>query len=163
MQSAEDALFTLLVHPAFAKHVAGWEMGLHRVVDLLEWLRSEPLDWPRVKDMLEENGVCAAAWTTLRWLELLAEPHAPALVPHMLAELEPGRLRRSWLDYWLQNDLPERTSNVRWMRLAGFSLFLHDAPGDAIRALEGRRRASRRSKADSDAFAELFAGEVPGK
>jgi hypothetical protein len=81
----------------------------------------------------------------------------------MLAELEPGRVRRRWLDYWLQNDLPERTASARWMRLPGFSLFLHDAPGDAIRALEGRRRASWRSKADSDAFAELFARQAAGK
>ncbi len=112
MQSPEDALFTLLVHPAFVKHLGSWEMGLHRVADLLEWLRGQPGDWPRVKAMLEENGVCAAAWATLRWLEVLAEPHAPALVSHMLAELEPGRLRRSWLDCWLQNDLPERMSHA---------------------------------------------------
>ncbi len=163
MQSAEDAVFTLLVHPAFAKHLAGWEMGLHRVADLLEWLRSQPFDWPRVKSMLEENGVCVAAWTTLRWAALLAEPHAPARVAHLLAELGPGRLRRSWLDYWLHNDLPERTSHARWILLPGFSLFLHDAPGDAIRALQGRRRASRRNKADSDAFADLFAGQAVGK
>ncbi len=52
---------------------------------------------------------------------------------------------------------------LRWMRLAGFSLFLHDEPGDAIRALQGRRRASRRSKDDADAFAELFAGQAVGK
>jgi hypothetical protein len=81
----------------------------------------------------------------------------------MLAELEPGRLRRSWLDYWLQNNLPERTFHSRWVHLPGFSLLLHDAPGVAIRALEGRRRGTRRSKADSDAFAELFARQAAGK
>ena len=106
--------------------------------------------------MLEENGVRVAAWATLRWVDLLAGTYAPALLPNMLADLEPGRLRRTWLDYWLQNDLPDRTSNARWTRLLGFSLFLHDAPGDALRAAQGRRRASRRSKADLDAFAELL-------
>ncbi len=31
MLNPEDALFVLLVHPAFAKHLSGLEMGLHRV------------------------------------------------------------------------------------------------------------------------------------
>jgi hypothetical protein len=33
--SAEDALFLLLVHPAFAKYLAAWNMGLHRVADIV--------------------------------------------------------------------------------------------------------------------------------
>ena len=158
MQSPEDTLFTLLVHPAFGKHLAGWNMGLHRVADLLECLRGQQFDWHRVRTLLEENGVRAAAWATLRWVDLLAGRYAPAMLPKMLADLEPGRLRRTWLDYWLQNDLPGRTSNARWTRLLGFTLFLHDAPGDVLRAARGRRTASLRSKADLDAFADLLVG-----
>ena len=160
MQGPEDVLFTLLVHPAFRKHLAGWAMGLHRVSDLLEWLRSQPFDWPRVSAMLEANGVRVAAWATLRWVDLLAGQHAPAILKTMLADLEPGHARRAWLDTWLRNDLPQRTSKARWARLLGFSLFLHDAPGDALRAARGRRLASRRGKADRDAFAELFVGQA---
>lgn len=163
MQGSEDALFTLLVHPAFGKHLAAWNMGLHRVADLLEWLRGQPFDWPRVHAMLEANGVCVAAWATLRWLDLLAGEYAPPIVGNMLADLEPGRLRRTWLDYWLQNDLPQRTARARRARLLGFSLFLHDAPGDALRAVRGRRMASRRSQSDLDAFRELLVEQPVGK
>jgi hypothetical protein len=163
MQSSEDALFTLLVHPAFAKHLAGWNMGLHRVADLLCWLRSQAFDWPRVHSMLEDNGVCVAAWAALRWVDLLATGHAPATLESMRADLQPGRLRQTWLDYWLRNDLPDRTSHARWTRLLGFSMFLHDAPGDALRAARGRRQARGRSKADLDAFADLFVERAGGE
>ena len=81
MLSAEHALFTLLVHPAFAKHLEGYEMGLHRVADLLAWLRSQPFDWPEVRAMLEANGVRTAAWATLRWTELLAGEYSPEILP----------------------------------------------------------------------------------
>jgi hypothetical protein len=155
MQSAEDALFTLLVHPAFAKHLAGWNMGLHRVADLLLWLRDQAFEWPTVHAMLDANGVRAAAWATLRWAQLLAGEHAPEVLPSMLYDLESGGMRRRWIDAWLRNDLPGRTSGSRWTRLLGFSVFLHDTAGDALRAARGRRQASRRSTADLAVFRDL--------
>ena len=42
--SNDDALFVLLVHPAFAKHLAGWGMGLHRVTDIVAWLQTQSFD-----------------------------------------------------------------------------------------------------------------------
>ena len=74
----------------------------------------------------------------------------------MATELQPGVLRRRWLNWWLRNDLPERTARMRWLRLLGFSLFLHDRPADAIRALKGRYRAYRRTEQDFQAFEALF-------
>ncbi len=155
MLSAEDSLFVLLVHPAFAKHLAGWEMGLHRVADIVAWLRTQPFDWQVVCARLEQNGVQTAAWATLRWVEILAHPFELPGMDAMMPELVPGRLRQAWLDRWLRHDLSERMSNVHWARLLGFSLFLHDRPGDAMRALVGRYRAHRRSGADLAAFREL--------
>lgn len=152
----DDALFLLLVHPAFAKHLDAWEMGLHRVLDLLEWLRRRALDWPSVRACLERAGVTAAAWATLRWVALLADGQQPDVLAMMLADLEPGALRSAWLERWLQSDLPARTAGARWLRLLGFSAFLHDTPRDALRALSGQRRAVRRSKADLEAFAGLL-------
>ena len=161
MLNAEDSLFLLLVHPAFAKHLAGWGMGLHRVADIVAWLRTQSFDWQKVCDMLEQNGVKTAAWTTLRWSQLLtcrsgATPRPPTTLNKMLTDTQPGHLRREWLDRWLHNDLSERTSRLHWARLLGFSLFLHDTPGDSLNALTGRWKAHKRSAEDLVEFEELF-------
>ena len=155
MLDAEDALFVLLVHPAFAKHLAGWGMGLHRVADIVAWLRTQSFDWQVVRGMLEQNGVQTAAWATLRWVELLTHPHRLPGLNTMMSAIRPGRLRKAWLDRWLRQDFSERTSNAHWATLLGFSLFLHDTPVDAVRALVGRYRAHRRSATDLEAFREL--------
>jgi len=152
----DDALFLLLVHPAFAKHLDAWEMGLHRVLDLLEWLRRRGADWPSVRARLARAGVTTAAWATLRWVELLAAGQQPEVIPAMLPDLEPGVLRAAWLDRWLKADLPARTAGVRWLRLLAFSAFLHDTPRDALRALAGQRRAAGRRDADLEAFSSLL-------
>ena len=156
MLSAEDALFVLLVHPAFAKHLAGWGMGLHRVVDVATWLRTQSFDWRIVCAGLEQNGVKAAAWATLRWVDLLARPQQLPGLDTVMSELCPGPARKAWLDRWLRNDNSERTSGMHWARLLGFSLFLHDTPADAVRALVGRYRAHGRSNTDLEAFRELL-------
>ena len=154
--SGDDALFVLLVHPTFAKHLAGWGMGLHRVVDIVTWLNTQSFDWEAVRAQLESNGVRSAAWATLRWVELLTDQHAPSSLEAMLADLRPGYLRRAWLDRWLRNDLSERTSGAYLARQIGFTMFLHDAPWDGLRALVGRYRAHRRRHADLWAFRELL-------
>jgi len=156
MLCPEDSLFLFLVHPAFSKHLAGWGMGLHRVADIALWFDSQNFDRQAVCEQLESNGVRAAAWATLRWVELLTEAYSPRGLDAMQAQICPGRLRSAWLDRWLRADLAERTSGARWARLLGFSLFLHDTPADAMRALAGRRQAHRRSNADLAAFCELL-------
>jgi hypothetical protein len=157
----DDAFFLLLVHPAFAKHLAGWDMGLHRVADIFVWLQTRTVDWQSVHERCDENGVKTAAWSTLRWLQLLTEPHSPAgvnadIVEYMAA-LQPGFLRRSWLDSWLQADRSARLSRTHWARLLGFTLFLHDRAGDALRALRGRLGARRRQAQDRAVFDKLVA------
>jgi hypothetical protein len=155
MLNEEDALFLLLVHPAFTKHLAGRVMGLHRVADIMDWLRTQSFDWPTVHAMLELNGVRTAAWATLRWVEMLTRPQKIAGLEKMISDLSPGRLRRTWLDSWLRNDLSARTSGAHWARLLGFSLFLHDTLRDSVRALVGRHSAHRRRGADIEAFRQL--------
>ena len=161
MLSAEDALFVLLVHPAFAKHLAGWGMGLHRVADIVDWLLSQSFDWQTALTALRENGVQTAAWATLQWVHLLtcrsgASPRPLVKLDKMLSDTQPGRLRRMWLECWLCNDLSARLSGTHWARLVGFSLFLHDTPGDALSALTGRYRAHRKSSNDLETFRELL-------
>lgn len=161
MLDAEDGLFLLLVHSAFAKHLAGWEMGLHRVVDIGAWLRTQSFEWRVVRSRLEQNGVQTAAWATLRWVQLLTcggavPPRFSTELDTMLSDTCPDRLRRAWLDLWLRNNLSARTSNAHWARLLGFSPFLHDTLGDSLRALSGRHHAHRSISADLDAFRELL-------
>jgi len=154
--SNEDTLFLLLVHPAFAKHLAGWDMGLHRVADIILWLPTQTTDWAKVREQLEQGGVRAAAWATWCWVELLAATNAREKRQPMLDDLAPGRMRRAWLDHWLNKDLSVRTAGTHWMRLLGLSLFLHDSPSDVLRALAGRWRARRRSSEDMEEFASLL-------
>ncbi|MDH4073530.1 MAG: hypothetical protein OEV41_10550, partial [Gammaproteobacteria bacterium] len=65
------------------------------------------------------------------------------------------RLRRAWLNGWLERDLSARMATAHWVRLFGFTPLLHDAPGDVLRAFSGRIRARRRSAADMAAFRDL--------
>lgn len=152
MLDENDALFLLLVHPAFAKHLGGWDMGLHRVADIVDWLLKFEIDWPQVCHRLESNGVTAAAWATLRWLQLLAPASMQGQLEELMSDIQPGRLRRAYLDAWLKNNLSARTSRAHWARLLGFSVFLHDTPGDVVRAFVGRSQARRRQSEDLAAF-----------
>ena len=86
---ADDTMFTLLVHSAFAKHIASWELGLHRVADILSWVRTQEFDRSAVGSMLEADGAISAAWATLRWVVLLSGKLAPPLLRDMLGDLEP--------------------------------------------------------------------------
>jgi hypothetical protein len=156
MLSAEDELFVMLVHPAFTKHLAGWEMGLHRVADLITWLETQCADWQAVRLNLEQQGVKTAAWATLRWAGLMTGQRILGSLRSIEADICPGRLRARWLSYWLENDLSHRTVDMRWWRLLGFSVFLHDTSGDAFRALAGRYRAKCSEERDLAAFGGLF-------
>jgi hypothetical protein len=156
MLHADDEFFVLLVHSAFAKHLAAWVMGLHRVADIVVWSRTQPVDWQAVRTRLEEQGVRTAAWATLRWVQLLAGSRPLTQIAAMIPDVIPGPLRQAWLGRWLREDLSERTASVRWTRLLGFSTLLHDTPHDAVRAFAGRRRAHCRQSADLAAFRELL-------
>jgi len=153
MLHPDDAMFVLLVHPAFAKHLAGWDMGLHRVMDIVEWLRTQEFNWQGVCSRLEKEGVRTAAWATLKWIELLSGPHALPHLDPMMSDVRPGSLRRAWLNRWLQQDYSAWSSGRHWVRVFGFTPFLHDTMGDAMRAFVGREKARRRIAVDLAAFA----------
>jgi hypothetical protein len=155
MLNQDDTFFLLLVHPAFAKHLAGWDMGLHRVADIFDWLQTQTINWDVIRERVDRDGVQTAAWATLRWVQLLTQPHYASELGELLVQVQPGRLRRAYLDRWLRADLSARLSQKHWARLFGFSLFLHDTPNDARRALVGRYRANRRESADLADFAGL--------
>jgi hypothetical protein len=156
MLSPEDALFVLLVHPVFAKHLAGYGMGLHRVLDVVRWLETQSFDWPAVVDALEEQGLRTAAWATLRWVEIIAERNQSGDSPGLIEDVAPGGPRAAWLNRWLEGDLSQRTAGAHWLRLLAFSVFLHDTPGDSLRALAGRYRSHHRRGKDMADFGELL-------
>lgn len=157
MLDPDDAFFVLLVHPAFGKHLSSWNMGLHRVADIIFWLRTQAIDWPLVRERLRDAGVRTAAWATLRWVRMLAEGDTPAAVEEMLWDLRPARWRCRWIEGWLERDLPRRYVGKPWFRQLGFTTLLHDSPADAWRAAYGRYRAWRRRDSDMAVFEDLLA------
>jgi hypothetical protein len=146
-----DAMFLLLVHPAFTEHVSASQAG-RRACDLIRWLHVRPVDWAPVCRRLEESGVRTAAWAVLRWLRAVAQPGVAALIDPAIAELEPGRLRAAYLAGWVEHDLPRRLARLHAARLLGFSLLLHDTPADALRAVHSLGVSRRQRRQDTAAF-----------
>ena len=147
--SETDALFVLLVHPAFSKHLSTSQMGLHRVADVVLWLQTHDADWPALHQQLEASGLKTAAWTMLSLVRMLSPAQFARVVDAPLQSLRPHRLRAAYLGTWLQRDLSARLSHLHLARLLGLSVFLHDQPAGAWRALRGWQRS--RGSRDKDA------------
>jgi hypothetical protein len=141
--SDSDTLFLMLTHPAFAKYVCSPNMGLVRVADFLLWINGRPVDWPRVLELLDRAGLKTAAWTMLTWFRMLAPVEVHATIDGWIDSLRPRRLRAAYLDAWLARDLPSRWLGHPLLIQVGFTLPLHDRPGDALRALLGLYRSRR--------------------
>jgi hypothetical protein len=141
--SDEDALFLMLIHPAFTKYVSSPNLGLRMVVDFLYWIQKRSVDWPTVVVRLEQAGLKTAAWTQLRWYGQLTSTTDHPLLSSWARDLAPGHLRRAYLDFWLAQDLPERWLQRSWCIQLGFTLFLHDSLKDAMRAVAGWWRSRR--------------------
>jgi len=136
--SDADTVFLMLVHPAFAKYVCSPHMGLNRVLDFLFFTGSRAIDWSAVEARLDETGMKAAGWCTLRWFQHVS-PSTLAVPVSVLDAISPGKLRRAYLDFWIRHDLPGRLLNrADWMIQGAFTLFLHDRASDAWKALAGR-------------------------
>lgn len=156
--SGTDAVFVMLVHPAFSKHLSTSQMGLHRLVDIILWLQRREVNWPELYDRLEACGLKTAAWTILSLVRLLS-PTSPtdfdATLSSAIESLRPGRLRAAYLKSWLTGDYSARLTNLHSARLLGLSLWLHDQPADAWRALRGWQRSRMTRDTDSLSFAGL--------
>jgi len=129
---SEDAnLLVMLVHPAFAKHVNGRCGRLIRAVDLDRMLRIVQPDWGWILSLIEAAGLSTAAWAVLYWQRLLMDtPVDPAVLRH----LEPGRLKRRYLAYWIEHQLPARLAAIPGLVQGAFTLALHERPRDALSA-----------------------------
>jgi len=154
--SESDTLFLMLTHPAFAKYVCSPNMGLGRVADFLLWIHKRPVDWPAVLQQLGRAGLKTAAWTMLSWFRMLAAPDVQETLDTWIDTVRPGRLRAAYLGQWLGRDLPSRWLDKPFLIQFGFTLVLHDRPGDVMHALSGLRQARRNQVRDMDA---LLGGE----
>ena len=143
-----DTLFLMLTHPAFAKYVCSPNMGLGRVADFLLWLQQRPADWPGVVKQLDAAGLKTAAWAMLSWFRLLAPAALQATLDAWRGSVRPGRLRAAYLRQWLLRDLPGRWLQRPVLIQFGFTLPLHDRPGDALHALRGVRQARKNRQHD---------------
>jgi len=136
-----DVVFLMLVHPAFAKYVCSPNMDLNKVIDFTLWATRRNIDWDAVATLLEQTGLCAAAWTVLRWYAMLLEPGPLPVPEQFVARIAPGPLRQRYLARWLEHDLPTRWLDKPTRIQFGFTLFLHDRPADAWHALVSILRA----------------------
>ena len=146
--SDSDTLFLMLTHPAFAKYVCSPNMGLGRVADFLLWIQRKPVDWPAVLQLLERAGLKTAAWTMLNWFRMLAPPYVHATLDAWIDSVRPCRLRSAYLQQWLLHDLPSRWLSRPLLIQFGFTLPLHDRPGDVLHALCGLRQARKNRQHD---------------
>jgi len=136
---SDDAnLLVMLVHPAFTKHVNGRESRLVRAVDLDRMLRTIQPDWDWILALIDAAGLRVAAWAVLHWQRrLMRTPVDPVVLRH----LEPGRLQRRYLVYWLDRRLAARLESVPGLVEVAFTLALHEGLGDALRAIAQRLKA----------------------
>jgi hypothetical protein len=132
-----DAVFLMLVHPAFARYVSSPNVALASVADVLLWLDKRTVDWDALAAQLDAMGVRAAAWMQQNWIAMLVDT-GRINVPHaFLDRIRPGPLRRWYLRWWLRHDLSSRLLSKPLLIQAGLTLLLHDRASDAVRALRG--------------------------
>jgi hypothetical protein len=155
-----DALFTLLVHPAFAKYVSSPYALLCRLVDLSRWLRTRDVDWDKTLALLDHAGLKTAAWAVLGWASWLMGPVAP---PDILERLEPGRLRARYLRYWVEQNLPSRWLRYPHLIQIAFTLALHDHPSDAMTAIRGWLRHKWKMRDEQETLLAALGDSLPGR
>lgn len=126
-----STLFLLLVHPVFTKYLTTPHASLVRQLDLVYLLTKEEVDWAKVLNWLSVAGMKTAAWLSLTWLEMLTDIAAPKEV---MAKLEPGVVKQTYLTYWLRHNLSSRLLNSPSLVQLGFTLPAHDSWKDALAA-----------------------------
>ena len=129
--TAEYSVFLLLVHPVFTKYATASQSTLNRLVDLLLFIDTQNVDWPKVLDILDKTGTKTAAWIMCHWLQLLT-----GRTPNdaFFSRITPPALKKRYLNWWITTNAPERFKKHPAIIQLGLTLAAHDRPTDAIRA-----------------------------
>jgi len=136
--SGDADLLVMLVHPAITNYINGRTSKLIRVVDLDRTLRTTQPDWDWILPLISAAGLRTAAWAVLYWQRSLLDTPVD---PTVLRYLEPGRLQRRYLTSWIDHRLTARLDVVPGLVQWGFTLALHERPGDALRFIVQRAKA----------------------
>jgi Uncharacterised nucleotidyltransferase len=147
--SDEANLFVLLVHQVFVRYTTTPQATLMRIVDLVQLIGREKLRWEETIELLEMAGLKTAAWITLRWLLLLTGQSAELAV---LEKLRPGKLRQTYLNWWLEKNLATRFLNKPGLVQLGFTLPAHDKATDALRAIRLKHQANQNAAGELQAI-----------
>ena len=135
--SDEANLFVMLVHPVFTKYSTAPQAALVRMVDLINLLARGGIDWDQLFALLDKAGLRTAAWITLRWLRLLT---GTPLADDALGILQPGKLRRKYMEYWIDGNLATRWQAKPIYVQLGLTLPAHDRWRDAMHAVRQARK-----------------------
>ena len=136
----EHSMFLMLVHPVITKYATSPQSTLNRLVDILRFMDKGRINWDGVLDCLARSGLKTAAWVMVEWLAMLAEVQPPE---HFVRAITPGPLRRRYLGHWVAANYSTRLLRHHTLIRAGFTLPLHDTPGDAWRATAALYRERR--------------------
>jgi hypothetical protein len=136
-------IFALLVHPAYTRYVCNPYATLIRIVDMVRLFRKLDFDWNQVIELLTRAHARTAAWSTLFWLNLLVESEPAKEIMNRLA---PPHIKRSYLEFWIRNNLPFKLESRKILMHFGFTLPLHDSINDALTAIKYRIKHKQLSK-----------------
>ncbi|KAA1188933.1 nucleotidyltransferase family protein [Pseudohalioglobus sediminis] len=151
--SPAGTLLLILVHPVFNKYCNGPRSSLVRLVDTLQLLERYPNCLEEAIQLLHRAGLVTAGWITANWLQQLTG-HEQA--DHMAALLQPGYVRRHYLEWWLRTDLSSRWQESAAIIHLGFTLPAHDNLQDALRATQTAREARKHGKATLKALEQAL-------
>ena len=148
----EASLMVMLIHPAITKYVNGSNTSLRHLVDVHRLAQCDDINWERLDDQLSRAGTRTAAWASLTWLQMLTQ--APVL-EQITGQLRPGRLKTSWLQFWLNKDLPRKLAERKMIIRSGFSLALQDNLRDVLNAVGTLTKEKQKASKTMQMFEQL--------
>jgi len=126
------SLLVMLTHPAITKYLISPTSLLIHQVDQLKLMASGQVNWDELSRALHSFGLKTAAWSSVYLLELLT---GRKTYSHFEKGISPGRLKRRYIQAWIERAWISRLFNHRWLVAGGFSLCLQDSLRDTVRAL----------------------------
>lgn len=150
---AETTLFIMLVHPVFTKYSTTSLASLVRFIDLLEWIKQRPIDWGSLLVLLQNYGVCTAAWVTATYLQ---EVTGETLPESFVQKIKPSLPKQWYLKNWIQTDRASKFFSKPFLIQLGFTLPAHDTIFDAIRFLRILSCEKKQSQSKTESLLKVI-------